>query len=327
MEKYYLIMDIGMTKTTSALFTEQGEPLDGYFLVVPSKTAKGAEAVYENTCNALRDVMEHFDVTIQQIRGIGVGAPGPLDVERGVIIDSPMMGVSEFPLAERLREDFGVPVRIDNDGNLGAMAEQRLGEAKGCRNVLYLTVSTGCGGGAVLENRVYRGSHDSATEFGHISIDPEGVLCPCGNRGCLELYASGTGMKRLLREDMAAGARSRVFESAQYDPDKIDGKYLTEAAGEGDAYALEFYRREGRYLGRALAMLFNCFDPDVFVLGGGVTKARTYFHEEMMRELNERSIRKVSPGQVRYSVMNDRVVAYGAYLLIKEYLDSDTGIK
>ena len=321
MEKYYLIMDIGMTKSTSALFTQDGQPVDDYFLVVPSKTKEGAEAVYANTCDALRSVMDHFGVTTEQILGIGVGAPGPLDVERGVIIDSPMMGVAEFPLAGRLQKDFGVPVRMDNDGNLGALAEQKLGEGKGYPNVLYMTVSTGCGGGAVLGGRVYRGSHDSAAEFGHISIDPEGERCPCGNRGCLELLASGTGMKTLMRKDLAAGAKSAAFEAIGYDPEKVEGKYLTQAAAEGDEYALEFYQREGRFLGRALATFFNCFDPDVFVLGGGVTKAKAYFHDAMMNELSERAIRKISPDQVRYSVMNDRVVAYGAYLLIREYLE------
>ncbi len=321
MEKYYLIMDIGMTKTTCALFSEDGTPKDDYFLVVPSKTKEGAEAVYANTCGALHSVMDHFNVDREQILGIGVGAPGPLDVERGVIIDSPMMGVHEFPLADRLKKDFGMPVRMDNDGNLGAMAEQRLGEGKSLPNVLYMTVSTGCGGGAVLNGRVFRGSHDSAAEFGHISIDPEGDRCPCGNRGCLELLASGTGMRTLMRRDIAAGKKSKAFEAIGYDPEKVEGKYLTEAAAEGDEYALDFYRREGRFLGRALATFFNCFDPDVFVLGGGVTKAKAYFHDEMMRELSERAIRKVDPEQVKYSVMNDRVVAYGAYLLIKEYLE------
>ena len=320
MEKYYLIIDIGMTKSTCVLFTEDGEPKGDYFLVVPSKTKDGAEAVYANTCQAMRSVMEHFGVTDEQILGIGVGAPGPLDVKSGVIINSPMMNVARFPLGDRLKKDFGVPVVLDNDGNLGALSEQRLGEGKGFDNVLYMTVSTGCGGGAVLNGKIYRGSHDSAAEFGHISIDPEGVLCPCGNRGCLELYASGTGMKRLMREDMAAGKKSAAFEAIGYDPEKVEGKYLTEAAAAGDPYAIEFYKREGRFLGRALATFFNCFDPDVFVLGGGVTKAKEFFHDEMMRELNERAIREVSPEQVRYSVMNDRVVAYGAWLLIRDYL-------
>ena len=318
MKQYYLIMDIGMTKTTCALFTTDGICVDDYFYVIPSQTAFGAEAVLANTKNALDHILEHFKVDPGSVAGIGVGGPGPLDAARGVIIDSPMMGVKNFAMADRLREIYHVPVAMDNDGNLGALAEQRCGVAKGMSNVLYMTVSTGCGGGAVLNGQIHRGSHYSAAEFGHISIDPEGEKCPCGNRGCVEMLASGTAITRRMRADLLAGKKSMAFEAAGYDPDKVKGVLLTEAAAAGDEYALAFYRQEGRYLGQALAVYFNCFDPDVFVLGGGVTKARAYFHEEMMRELRERAIMDVPDDRVKYSVMNDRVVAYGAYYLIKE---------
>lgn len=321
MGKYYLIMDIGGTKTTGALFTEDGNPVDDYVYVVKSQTYKGEEAVYQNTKSALDHVIEHFHVNMEDVLGIGVGGPGPLDVKRGVIINSPMMGWKNFPIVDRLKQDYQVPVIMDNDGNLGALAEQRCGEGKGKENVLYMTVSTGCGGGAVLGREIYHGMKDGAAEFGHISIDLEGLPCPCGGKGCLELYASGTAMKRRMREDLRAGIKSLAFEAAGYDPEKIDGKYLTEAAEQGDPYALEFYKKEGYYLGCGLSILFNLFDPDVFVLGGGVTKAKKYFHEELMRQLQARTIMGVEEDRVRYSVMNDRVVLYGAYYLIKEYLE------
>lgn len=321
MSKYYLIMDIGGTKTTGALFTEDGKPVDDYFYVVKSQTYKGEEAVYQNTKSALDHVIEHFHVNMDDVLGIGVGGPGPLDVKRGVIIYSPMMGWKNFPIVDRLKQDFHKPVIMDNDGNLGALAEQRCGEGKGLDNVLYMTVSTGCGGGAVINREIYHGKTDSAAEFGHMSINLEGKECPCGGKGCLELYASGTAMKRRLVEDMKAGKKSAAFEAAGYDPEKIDAKYLAEAAEAGDAYALDFYKQEGYYLGCGLSILFNLFDPDVFVLGGGVTKAKKYFHDEMMKQLNERTVMHVTEDRVKYSVLNDRVVMYGAYYLIKEYLE------
>ncbi|MDO4344746.1 MAG: ROK family protein [Eubacteriales bacterium] len=321
MGKYYLIMDIGGTKTTGALFTEDGKPVDNYFHVVKSQTYQGEEAVYQNTKSALDHVIEHFHVNMDDVLGIGVGGPGPLDVEKGVIIHSPMMGWKNFPVVDRLKQDYGKPVRMDNDGNLGALAEQRCGEGKGLSNVLYMTVSTGCGGGAVINGNIYHGRNDSAAEFGHITLNPEGPQCPCGSRGCFEMYASGTAMKRRMIEDIKAGKKSAAFEAVEYDPEKIEGKYLTQAAENGDAYALEFYRQEGYYLGCGLATLFNAFDPDVFVLGGGVTKARKYFHEEMMKQLQGRTMMEVPQERIRYSVMNDYVVLYGAYYLIKEYLE------
>ena len=217
MSKYYLIMDIGGTKTTGALFTEDGKPVDDYFYVVKSQTYKGEEAVYQNTKSALDHIIEHFNVNMDDVLGIGVGGPGPLDVKRGVIIYSPMMGWKNFPIVDRLKQDFKKPVIMDNDGNLGALAEQRCGEGKGLDNVLYMTVSTGCGGGAVINREIYHGKTDSAAEFGHMSINLEGKECPCGGKGCLELYASGTAMKRRLVEDMKAGIKSSAFEAAGYD--------------------------------------------------------------------------------------------------------------
>lgn len=320
MSKYYLIMDIGGTKTTGALFTEDGKPVEDYFHVVKSQTYAGEEAVYQNTRSALDHVIEHFHVNMDDVLGIGVGGPGPLDVKKGIIIHSPMMGWHNFPIVDRLKQDFKKPVIMDNDGNLGALAEQRCGEGKGMDNVLYMTVSTGCGGGAVINREIYHGKSDSAAEFGHMSIDLEGKECPCGGKGCLELYASGTAMRRKMQEDMKNGVKSQVFELAEGDPEKVDGKFLTMAAENGDEYALSLYRQEGYYLGCALSMLFNLYDPDVFVLGGGVTKARKFFHDEMIKHLYERTVMHVTEDRVKYSVMNDRVVMYGAYYLISEYL-------
>lgn len=321
MGKYYLVIDIGGTKTTGALFTENGEPVEHYFHVAESLTYQGEEAVYQNTKNVLIHIIEHFHLNMEDVLGIGVGAPGPLNVEKGIIIHAPMMGWYHFPVVDRLKNDFKKPVIMDNDGNLGALAEQRCGLGKGLKNVLYMTVSTGCGGGAVINGEIYRGKNDGAAEFGHISINLEGEKCPCGGRGCLELYASGTAMKRKMREDMKAGIKSSAFEAAGFDPERIDGRYLTAAAEEGDPYALELYKREGYYLGCGLSVLFNVLDPDLFVLGGGVIKARKYFHEEMMRQLRERTNIEIPEESVQYSRMNDRVVLYGAYYLIKEYLE------
>ena len=321
--KYYLMMDIGGTKTTGALFTEDGKPVDDYFHVVTSQTYKGEEAVYQNTRSALDHVIDHFQVNMDDVLGIGVGGPGPLDAKKGIIIYSPMMGWKNFPVVDRLKADYGKPVVMDNDGNLGAFAEQRCGLGKGMDNVLYMTVSTGCGGGAVIGGQILHGHGDSAAEFGHVSIEKDGPVCGCGSRGCLETYASGTAMKRRMREDLKRGAKSMAFEACGYDPEKVDGKYLTQAAEAGDEYALEFYRQEGRYLGRGLSIFFNCFDPDVFVLGGGVTKAKKFFHEVMMKTLRAGTVREVADDRVQYSVMNDRVVLYGAYYLIKEYLEKN----
>jgi glucokinase len=316
-DRCYLTMDIGGTKTAGAVFSAGGTLADDYVHTAESQTFRGEEAVYQNSKGVLERLLDHFELKKADIAGIGVGSPGPLDTKKGVILHAPLMGWRNFPIVERLERDFQVPVRLDNDGNLGALAEQRCGVAKGLKNVLYMTVSTGCGGGFVLNGELYHGHGGGAGEIGHITIDPDGPPCPCGGSGCFELYASGTAMIRTMREDMEKGALSRVFELAGGSGERLCGELLHRAAVEGDAYALNLLRREGRFLGLGIANLFNMLDPDALVLGGGVTKSRAFFHDELMSTVKKYCIQRITDDSIRYSVMNDRVVLYGAFYMIR----------
>jgi glucokinase len=317
MAQYYLALDIGGTKTSCALFTVDGVIVDDYVHTAPSQTFRGTEAVYQNTKAALEHLLAHFSLERSQVLGMGVGSPGPLDTQRGLIIHAPLMGWRNFPIVDRLSADFSLPVTLDNDGNLGALAEVRAGVAQGLRNILYMTVSTGCGGGIIINGDVYRGAHDGAGEFGHMCIDADGPACPCGSRGCFELYASGTAVLARMKADMASGTESRAFELAGYDAHTLSGKHLDAAAAEGDAYALEAYRNEGRYLGIGIASLLNLFDPQAIVLGGGITKGRAFFHPTLMSTLAERCEQPLTTDTVRYSHLNDRVVLHGAFYLVR----------
>ncbi|MDR0662608.1 MAG: ROK family protein [Spirochaetaceae bacterium] len=313
-----LALDIGGTKTSAALFTTEGRIVDDYVKTIPTPANEGEEAVYQSIKKLLTHIFEHFGIRREALLGIGVGSPGPLDRTNGIIIHAPLMGWRDFPIAKRLNADFGLPVSIDNDANLGALAEQRCGAVQGLRNVLYLTVSTGCGCGIMIDGKIYHGKNDGAGEVGHLSIDPEGPECPCGGRGCFELYASGTALTAAMRTDMASGKSSLAFEAAGYRPEALSGALLHEAAEKGDAYALELYRREGYYLGIGIANLFNIFDAEALVLGGGVTKAKRFFCDTLIETAQKRCIQKLERNQIRYSELNDRVVLHGAFFLIKE---------
>jgi glucokinase len=319
---YYLALDIGGTKISSALFTRSGEIAGDLVLTAKTETFRGEEAVYRNVRDLLNELLMRHGPGAGEILGIGVGSPGPLDTKRGLILHAPLMKWRNFPVLDRLTADFNLPARLDNDGNLGALAEQRRGAAMNLRNIIYMTVSTGCGGGILINGEIYRGAHDGAGELGHMSIDPEGLECPCGSRGCFELYASGTALLNTMKGDMAAGKKSRVFDLAGNDGEKLSGYHLDEAAALGDAYALALYRKEGYYLGVGLANLFNLFDPQAIVLGGGITKGRRFFHQAMMDTLKERCEQPVNDDSVRYSEMNDRVILYGAFFLIREYVEN-----
>lgn len=318
MSKYYLSLDIGGTKTSSSVFDENGNIVNNYVLKRKSETFKGEEAVYQNTKNVLEEILSELKIKKEDVIAMGVGSPGPLDTKKGIIIHAPLMGWENFPIVERLKEDFELPVYLDNDANLGALAEVRCGEGKGCKNLIYMTVSTGCGGGIIINNDIYRGSHDGAGEVGHMSVLLDGIDCPCGSKGCFELYASGTAINERMKADMLAGKKSLAFELAGHDPEKIDGSLLLKAASQNDEYALEAYRLEGYYLGIGIANLFNILDPEAIVLGGGVTKAKDYFHESCIKTLKKRCVHKVNDDMLRYSKLNDLVVLYGAYYLCKD---------
>ena len=318
MSKYYLSLDIGGTKTSASVFDENGDIVNNYVLKRKSETFKGEEAVYQNTKNVLEEILSELKIKKEDVIAMGVGSPGPLDTKKGIIIHAPLMGWENFPIVERLKQDFELPVYLDNDANLGALAEVRCGEGKGCKNLIYMTVSTGCGGGIIINNDIYRGSHDGAGEVGHMSVLPDGIDCPCGSKGCFELYASGTAINERMKADMLAGKKSLAFELAGHDPEKIDGSLLLKAASQNDEYALEAYRLEGYYLGLGIANLFNILDPEAIVLGGGVTKAKDYFHESCIKTLKKRCVHKVNDDMLRYSKLNDLVVLYGAYYLCKD---------
>lgn len=197
--KYYLIIDIGGTKTTSQ-YSMSGEPITE-FKVKKSRTYEGEDAVFQNTVELAYEVLKEAGKTKKDLAGVGVAAPGPLDYRTGLIIDVPMMGWKNFPLGDRLKAEFDVPVYVENDGNLGALAEANVGVAKGENVVLYQTISTGCGGGIAINGEIYHGRSGFAGEFGHMTINFAGPSCGCGGSGCFELYASGTAVNRRMKRD------------------------------------------------------------------------------------------------------------------------------
>ncbi len=319
MARYFFALDIGGTKTSAAIFDENGSILEDYVHTVASKTFEGAEEVYRNTKNTVIELLDKFSLSIGDIEAIGVGSPGPLTRETGVIINAPLMGWKNFPLVNKLKKDFLVPVLLDNDANLGALAEQRCGVAQGKRNVIYMTVSTGCGGGMVIDGKIYHGKRDMALEIGHMSLDINGENCPCGGKGCFELYASGTAINMRMRDRLKDKSNESILLKNVKEVDSLTGKELFIAAQNGDVFAIKQYEEEGVYLGVGIANLFNLFDPDILVLGGGVTKAKDFFHEKMMETINSRAIQFVSEERIRYSKLNDRVVLYGAYYLMSQW--------
>ena len=225
------------------------------------------------------------------VEAIGLGIPCTIDRERGLAISAVNLPIVDVPIRDLISERLGLPTFIDNDANLAAYAEHRFGAARGATNVVMLTIGTGIGGGLVLGGEPYRGSTGAAAELGHVVIDQSGPPCQgnCPNRGCVEAFASGTALGREGRiaaqhhPDSALGrARARGEE--------IDGRLVTEAGIGGDGIAVEVLTTAGRRLGVALSSLANIFEPDLIVIGGGVSAAGDLLLEPARAELRARAL-------------------------------------
>ena len=173
----------------------------------------------------------------------------------------------------------------------------------------------------LIGGEIYHGRAGFAGEFGHMTINFAGPRCGCGGSGCFELYASGTAVNQRMKRDIRSGIKSAAFESIDYDPEKVNGKILSDAAAEGDAYAIDMLRQEGYYIGVGLSNLINLLDPDVIVLAGGMAKADKYFRYSMMNEIRRHACFPFDEDRIRVSELNDKVVAYGAYVMVKKAID------
>jgi glucokinase len=203
--------------------------------------------------------------------GVGIGIPGPLDPSGGRVFAAPNLhGWTDVPARDMLQERVGCPVAIQNDANLAGFAEWIAGAGAGTRDMVFVTASTGVGGGLVLGGELYSGVSNSAAEIGHAMIDPDGPPCGQGHRGCLEGSASGTAIARKARELLGEGRPSSLASLA---PETVDARAVADAAAAGDALAIELYREAGRYLGWAIGGLLNLLSPQAVVIGGGLINA------------------------------------------------------
>lgn len=213
------------------------------------------------------------------VAAVGVGIGGPLDARRGIIQDPPnLVGWHDVPLKERLQATFRLPVHVENDANAAALAEHRFGAGRGVDNLVYVTISTGIGGGAVLDGRLYEGESGNALEVGHMSVSYDGWPCACGRHGCPEAFASGTNIARRAREALAAGEPSSLAQLAE-----VTAREVADAARAGDPLAVRIWDDTVAVLGATMTNLLNLFNPRLLILGGGVTRAGDLLFEPLRR--------------------------------------------
>lgn len=239
----------------------------------PTPASEGGPAILETIVEVVREAAATAGVAPGDLIGMGVGSPGPLDPDRGVILFSANLNVKDFPLGPGLSQTFGVPVLVRNDVRVGGYGEFRLGAGAGKTNVLAAFVGTGIGGCVILDGKVVAGSTGNAGEVGHIMIKPGGPRCGCGRRGCLEALASRTAMTRRIRKAVRKGRSSSLAAKVGSKSDKLKSKDLASAYAHGDAVAVTEVNRAAYYLGLGLGSLVNVLGPEVVIIGGGVTEA------------------------------------------------------
>lgn len=265
--EYYLAVDLGGTKISSALVGPEGIISED---LRPTEACRGQEYVLGAILSGLRAATETGLPAGCRITALGVSAPGPLDPKSGFIYFAPNLKWHDVNIREILMQALDLPVWVENDANLAALGEQLYGSGKGCDDLVYITVSTGVGGGLILNGEIYDGSLGGAGEVGHLAVAPDGPVCSCGNCGCLEAVASGWALKREARELIAGGGGRFLLELAGGRLEAVDAPLVTEAAGSGDSESRALLESAGSFLGLAIGNIANLLNPQIFVIGGGV---------------------------------------------------------
>jgi glucokinase len=287
---YIVGLDMGGTNIRTAAVSRDGEVL--LILRAPA-FAKGT--AMDTVANISAQVLALEDAARRKGLGralaIGVAVPGPLNVDTGVVYAAPHVKAwRSFPLRRHLERVLKRRIIVENDANAWALGEYWRGAARGCRNVVLLTLGTGVGGGLIVDSKLVHGRSGMAAELGHVCVEPDGMPCDCGSHGCLESYVSASGLRGLIMKRLQ-------LDESRLPPEYLDGggefsaRGLTRAARRGDAVALEMFQIAGHYLGIAIASFINTFNPEMVVIGGGVAGALGLMRQTMTRELKARAFR------------------------------------
>lgn len=285
--------DLGGTNVVVGAVEEDG---NGLYALSTRKTpvAEGPEAVAELIVSMARSCIEQTRRQLGpsvEILGIGIGAPGPLDRERGVVLVAPNLGWRDVPLRDLVSEAVELPAALDNDANCAVLGEWWRGAARGGRVVAGLTIGTGVGGAIVIDGKLFHGASDIAGEIGHTTVDLNGRRCKCGNYGCIEAYASGPAIAARAVEGLEAGASSELPRYVNGDLSAIDAEVVYRAAHDGDEFAREVVRDTARFLGATVANVINTLNPDIVVICGGVTLAGEQLFAPLREEVRRRAFK------------------------------------
>jgi glucokinase len=287
MPDFSIGVDLGGTNLRIAAVSSDGQLLEKVGL--GTKLALGRDHVIGEMCDAIQHLSAKYKNT-GKLLGAGIGVPGLIDMEVGMIRKAVNLpGWENYPVRAEIERRLGTRVALENDARVATLGEQWLGAARGVANMAVLTLGTGIGGGIVLGGKIWHGMSGLAGEFGHVTIEPEGHPCPCGNRGCSEQYASASAIVRIAREAIARGEAPSLAQAASSDAE-FGALSIYNLAIQGDEPARRIFRNFGRALGLLLATLVNVLNLEMYVIGGGVSSAWDAYAPSMFEELRQRSV-------------------------------------
>ena len=307
--KYGFGIDLGGTTVKIAYFDETGKMLDKW--EIPTVTANGGSQILPDIAASVKGYLAEHNIPDSDILGLGIGVPGPVNA-KGVVNKCIKLGWGVFNISETLSALTGFPVKAGNDANVAALGEFWKGGGQGCDNMVFVTLGTGVGGGIVVEGNLLHGAHGSGAEIGHLVLNrDETVPCNCGKYGCVEQYCSATGIVRLAKRHLAACGKPSVLRGM----DSFAAKDVFDAGKAGDALALEILNEFYQLMGEFLGSLCSVVDPEIVVLGGGVSKAGTMLLDGVEPWFHKYVFHAASDVKFSLASLGNDAGAYGAFKL------------
>lgn len=320
---YSAALDIGGTKILAGIIDDAGELVARRR--IETQASRGARDVIARATALMRELAREVGISTDRLAGFGCSVPGPLDSARGVVLFSPNLAWHNVPLAALLREEMHVPVKIEDDARCAVLGEVLRGAARGAQNAVYVTISTGIGGGVMINGSIYRGSHGCAGEVGHMTLEANGPPCACGNAGCFESLASGSAIAARARQAVLHGDET-LLARFRDKPALLTAEHVIEAAETGDGVALRIVETAGMYLGIGLAAVAVAYDPEVIVVGGGVVRSGGALLRRACETFQARVIQP--PGalvRIVPAALGDESALWGAASLINGSAQSAAG--
>lgn len=313
--KYYIGVDLGGTNISVGLIDSDYKFIGK--LSIPTAVPRPYQEIIGDMASAINKVLDSAGISVNECVSIGIGSPGICDSENGVVTYSNNLYWDNVPICDELHKLIPIPVFLSNDANCAAYGEVLCGAAKGAKNVIMVTLGTGFGCGIIIDGKIYAGEKSQGAEGGHTLLVMDGELCTCGRRGCLEAYASATGLIRQTKAKMEKYPDSKMWEVVGGDINKVNGKTAFDAAKLGDEAGMEVVVMYTRYVGEGVTDLVNLFRPQIVIVGGGVSNENEY----LMRPLNEYVSRNtfggekiITPPIVKAELGNDAGIIGAAFL-------------